>query len=134
MAVDRDLNALLHDLVPISLETCNALASMQDRIDNKYLLDFSQFQDFLDAIRASYTVLEIDGKRQFSYFSCYYDDRFSCYFEHHQGRRQRLKVRTREYVDGGERVTIDSGLSFDRPGMGDQLIHKPGFPESRIWH
>ncbi|MCH9675721.1 MAG: VTC domain-containing protein, partial [Gammaproteobacteria bacterium] len=32
-----------------------------------------------------------------------YDDHFACYLEHHQDRRRRMKVRTREYVDSGDR-------------------------------
>ncbi len=86
---------------PITLDETNRLAQMLSRIDNKYVVNFEQFSSFLKTIENEYAVLEIKGRRQFSYDSCYYDDNFGCYFEHHQGRRQRFKVRTREYVDGG---------------------------------
>ena len=92
---------LVQGFQSITLEQCNALAAMQDRVDNKYLVDSDEARKFLDTIRSDYAVLEIDDRREFRYSSCYYDDQFACYFEHHQGRRQRLKVRTREYVDGG---------------------------------
>lgn len=108
------LNNLLQAQTPISLEQCNALASMQDRIDNKYLLDFTQFRTFLGAISCRYTVLQINDSRQFRYASCYYDDDFRCYYEHHQGRRQRLKVRTREYVDGGGQMFFEIKLKGPR--------------------
>jgi len=85
----------------ISLTRTNELAQMLSRIDNKYVVNLQQFEIFLEAIKDQYAVLEIKGRRQFTYDSCYYDDQFGCYFEHHQGRRQRFKARTREYVDGG---------------------------------
>ena len=97
----RSLGEHFDDFQPISLDETNNLAQMLSRIDNKYVVNFEQFATFLDTIKDQYAVLEIEGRRQFSYDSCYYDDNFGCYFEHHQGRRQRFKVRTREYVDGG---------------------------------
>lgn len=111
---DDKLSNMLADLEPISLAQCNARASMQDRIDTKYLVDLEQIEAFLEAIRAGYTVLQIEDLRQFRYRSCYYDDRFSCYLEHHQGRRQRLKVRTREYVDGGGQKYFEIKLKGSR--------------------
>ncbi len=97
----RSLGEHFDDFQSISLDETNKLAQMLSRIDNKYVVNFEQFAAFLDTINDQYAVLEIGGRRQFSYDSCYYDDNFGCYFEHHQGRRQRFKVRTREYVDGG---------------------------------
>jgi hypothetical protein len=44
--------------------------------------------------------MEIKDRIQFSYSSCYYDDEnYATYFAHHQGRRNRFKVRVRKYVD-----------------------------------
>lgn len=88
---------------PISLDETNRLARMLSRVDNKYVTTLRQFNDVLDIIRDQYSLLTIDDRRVFSYASCYYDDDFGCYLEHHQARRQRLKVRTREYVDSGLR-------------------------------
>jgi len=49
-----------------------------------------------------FDVLDIDGQRSFSYETCYFDDEnFSSYFDHHQGKRKRFKVRTRKYTDAG---------------------------------
>lgn len=89
------------DFEPISLAQTNLRAGMLSRIDNKYIVNTRQFHDLLKLIQPDYNILEINGKREFGYSSCYYDDNFHCYFEHHQGRRLRLKVRTREYLDGG---------------------------------
>lgn len=88
---------------PISLEQTNAQAQMLSRFDNKYVVDFDQLQVFLRAVKHEFAVLEIKGTRQFTYSSCYYDDHFGCYYDHHQDRRRRFKVRTREYVDSGDK-------------------------------
>lgn len=111
---EAGLDFRIQGFLSITLAQCNALAAMQDRVDNKYLVDLNEASGFLDAIRTGYTVLEIDNRREFRYSSCYYDDRYACYFEHHQGRRQRLKVRTREYVDGGGQKFFEIKLKGSR--------------------
>lgn len=126
------LRNLLAEQAPISLERCNALASMQDRIDNKYLLDFDQFQTFLEAVSSCYTVLEIDCRRQFRYASCYYDDGFRCYHEHHQGRRQRMKVRTRKYIDGGGLMYFEIKLKGPRGRTVKHRSPTPSLVSQRI--
>ena len=95
------MQALLNDFEPISLEKTNQLAKMLNRVDNKYVVDYEQFAALLDTVRNQFAVLNIEGRNEFQYASCYYDDNFSCYFEHHQARRQRVKARTREYVNSG---------------------------------
>lgn len=101
----NDIPALFDTFTAVDLDRVNQLAKMQSRIDNKYIVDFETFRTFIDGLKADFAVLEIGDTRQFTYRSCYYDDDFRCYAEHHQGRRQRFKARTREYVDGG-------GLTF----------------------
>lgn len=95
------MQALLNDFQTVSLDDTNRLAKMLNRVDNKYVVNYEQFGALLNEIRSDYAVLEIDGRNEFQYASCYYDDNFSCYFEHHQARRQRVKIRTREYVNSG---------------------------------
>lgn len=86
----------------ISLEETNRSASMLKRFDNKYVVNRSQFEEFLSLALDDFFILEIEGSRQFSYSSCYYDDEvYQCYLDHLQGKRHRFKVRTREYVDSG---------------------------------
>lgn len=92
----------IEDFAPISLENTNKLARMLKRVDNKYVLRRSELQDFLTALQDDFSVLEIDGVKEFSYSSCYYDDNFKSYRDHHQGRRLRYKIRTRHYMDSGE--------------------------------
>lgn len=96
-----EIGGLFERFGPISLDETNRLAKMLSRTDNKYVLNFEQARELLEHLRPEYAVLEIDGRNQFAYASCYYDDNFGCYFEHHQDRRLRFKVRTREYLDSG---------------------------------
>lgn len=95
------MQTLFNNFSGVSLDETNRLAKMLSRVDNKYVVNYGQFAALLDAVHDQYAVLDIDGRNEFQYASCYYDDDFSCYFEHHQARRQRVKVRTREYVNSG---------------------------------
>lgn len=95
-AADR-LAALL---CPISLEQLNANASMLVRRDNKYVINEDQLGPAKDGLAKHFDILEIDGKRDFVYETCYFDDPSrTSYFDHHRGRRQRCKIRMRKYVD-----------------------------------
>jgi hypothetical protein len=97
---ERYIGDLFDDFDSISLEKTNELAQMLSRIDNKYVINFKSFEQLLALLNENYAILEIKDRKQFSYSSCYYDDEnYSTYFAHHQGRRNRFKVRTREYVD-----------------------------------
>lgn len=95
------MQTLFNDFENVSLDETNRLAKMLSRVDNKYVVNHQQFGALLDAIRDDYAILDIEGRNEFQYASCYYDDNFSCYYEHHQARRQRIKVRTRCYVNSG---------------------------------
>lgn len=91
------LAELLH---PISLEQLNVSASMLIRRDNKYVIREDQLQPAWGELARQFDILEIDGKRDFTYETCYFDDPVhTSYFDHHRGRRQRCKVRMRQYVD-----------------------------------
>jgi len=95
------MQALLNNFSAVSLDDTNRLAKMLSRVDNKYVVNYEQFGSLLNEVRDQFGVLKIEGRNEFQYASCYYDDDFGCYFEHHQARRQRVKVRTREYVNSG---------------------------------
>jgi hypothetical protein len=73
---------------------------MLTRLDNKYIAKFDVVNQALSEWLDLYDVLQIDGRRVFTYETCYFDDqKLSSYYDHHRGRRQRLKVRTRNYLD-----------------------------------
>lgn len=84
----------------ITLAELNAKAAMLERLDNKYVLRGQTLRAALPALRSGFDMLEIDGRRDFVYETCYFDDAARHgYFDHHQGRRQRMKVRVRKYTD-----------------------------------
>ena len=89
---------------PITLDALNDKAAMLERLDNKYIVTAPQMAAALTRFAGHFDVLEIDGKRAFTYRTCYFDDSaLSSYRDHHQGRRRRAKVRTRDYCDAGLR-------------------------------
>lgn len=92
------------DLPAISLEELQSRAELLTRVDRKYLLRPAQAEAVLDRLDAGCRVLEIDGRRSFGYASTYFDtpDRES-FHATATGRRRRWKVRTRTYLDSGQR-------------------------------
>jgi len=87
---------------PISLEALNGKAAMLSRIDNKYVLDKTSLAAVMPDLTKHFEVLEIDGRRAFTYNTRYFDtSAYSAYYEHHQGLRKGFKVRVRRYVDAG---------------------------------
>lgn len=96
----------LHDTLsgfsPISLAELNAKAEMLARLDNKYIMGLDKLDAALLALRDGFDVLDIGGTRSFAYRTCYYDDaERRAYYDHHQRRRKRCKVRIRSYLDAG---------------------------------
>lgn len=86
----------------LGLDVLNAKAAMLERLDNKYIISADALRPALQAFSNLFDVLEIDGKRAFTYATRYYDDiARRAYYDHHQGRRKRCKVRIRNYVDAG---------------------------------
>jgi VTC domain len=87
---------------PISLAGLNASAEMLRRRDNKYVVEQAVMIAALEDFSRHFDVLEIDGRRAFTYDTCYFDSAGrECYFDHHRGRRRRAKVRIRNYCDAG---------------------------------
>lgn len=85
---------------PTSLVALNAKAAMLERLDNKYVVRAQVLQQAVPALTVRFDMLEIEGRRAFTYETCYFDDAARRgYFDHHQGRRQRMKVRVRRYTD-----------------------------------
>jgi len=85
---------------PISLKALNAKAAMLERLDNKYVVRTPALAGAVVDLASRFDVLEIDGQRSFTYETCYFDDpERRSFHDHRQGRRQRMKVRVRRYVD-----------------------------------
>lgn len=87
---------------PIGLEALNRKAAMLERLDQKYIVAAPALRPAFARFRELFDVLEIDGRRAFTYATRYFDDpERRAYYDHHQGRRKRCKVRVRHYVDAG---------------------------------
>lgn len=75
---------------------------LMNRVDQKFILHQKDLNSLMLEIQEFYNVLEIDGKRIFRYSSLYYDtDELNFYTDHHNGKPNRIKIRSREYLDTG---------------------------------
>ena len=90
-------------LRPITLEEMEGIKLM-NRIDSKYLTDEATLLHILDrAAEAGYRVLVTEGMRISPYDSVYYDTAgLRMFYDHHNRRLVRQKVRTRSYVNSGD--------------------------------
>ena len=92
-------NNLLLGFPPISLDEMDGVKLM-DRTDSKFILPFELLTKVLGEIGGSYRVLTIGDHRIFSYRTNYFDTPdFSMFTDHHNGKRNRFKIRHREYVE-----------------------------------
>jgi hypothetical protein len=112
---------------PISLEEINRRASLQVRADNKYFLRMPMFMEFMESLRTTHVMMEIDGQRSFGYDTQYFDtESLSSYWSHVQKRRKRFKCRSRKYVS--------NGLNFFeikmKGGRGETVKHKMAYSEA----
>jgi VTC domain len=91
---------LTRQFAPIDLKALNAKAAMLERLDNKYVVRAPTLAAAAQELAGLFDVLEIEGRRSFTYETCYFDDAdLRSYYDHQQGRRQRVKVRVRKYVE-----------------------------------
>jgi hypothetical protein len=86
------VTSMLECFLPITLEATIEQASLQRRVDTKYLTDDVTVRNLLIELADSFRVLEIEGRRTFRYRSEYLDS----------PGRDAYKCRVRNYVDSGE--------------------------------
>lgn len=93
------MNALIQKFQPISLSEMGGIKLM-NRTDTKFVTTIDKLMQLLSMAGSEYRVQEIDGKRNMSYATTYYDSKdFAFYNAHHDGHAGRQKVRVRSYVD-----------------------------------
>jgi hypothetical protein len=81
----------------------NAKAQLMSRIESKYLMTLAQCQKLVHVLADSYSVLEIQGAKIGRYVTIYYDTpSFLSYHEHHNGKKNRFKLRMRHYDSSDE--------------------------------
>jgi VTC domain len=101
MTENQNQFSSLQQFEAVSLQQLDGVKLM-NRVDQKFILHQHELNDLLAEILHSYNVLEIDGKRLFKYSSLYYDtDALNFYTDHHNGKPNRIKIRSREYLDTG---------------------------------
>jgi hypothetical protein len=93
----------LSHLPSIGLDHLNAVASLQQRCDRKYILSSQAADHFLAHLPENTAVLEIEGKLGFGYDSTYLDTGdLLCFGLAATRRRHRFKVRVRHYCDSDQ--------------------------------
>lgn len=71
-----------------------------DRMENKYIIHFSNLEKLLKDLQDDYVALEIQWTREFAYNNVYFDTKeYKFFHDHGKGYRTRTKLRTRKYVD-----------------------------------
>ena len=91
-----------HRLTPTGLAELNAAAGLLVRVDRKYLVPLATAQGLVDTLAGVARVLQIEGRRGFSYASTYFDTPdLDSYMLAARKRRRRFKIRTRSYLDSG---------------------------------
>jgi hypothetical protein len=94
-----DLTDVLKRFQPITLQEMDGVRLM-NRTDTKFLIGSEQLEQLLKILGPNYQVLEVEGNRINRYRTLYFDTPdFLCYQQHHSGKRNRFKIRKREYVE-----------------------------------
>lgn len=89
----------------IGLEELNKRSALQTRVDSKYLLDLDQLDRLIALVGGRLQILQIDGRREQTYDTVYFDSSdLGCFRDHLQRRRHGYKLRTRTYVGSGLEV------------------------------
>ena len=89
-------------LASTGLTELNSAAGLLTRVDRKYLVPLERAQDLINGLTPDTRVLDIDGRRRFSYASTYFDTPgLEAFMLAARKRRRRFKVRTRTYLDTG---------------------------------
>lgn len=90
----------LKDFDTISLEELNATMSLMERIEKKYIISLEDLGKVMHQLHKDYYVLAIKGNSLFTYDNIYMDTKdFLFFHQHERGEKNRMKVRSREYVD-----------------------------------
>jgi VTC domain len=90
-------------LDPITLDELVERASLQTRVDRKYLVPHAAAEQVVAGLAGAARVLEMGGRRDFGYASLYLDTpELTSYHLAARGRRRRFKVRRRSYLDSGQ--------------------------------
>lgn len=123
----------LATLSPISLAELSAESALLSRVDRKYFVPRAIVEDLIAEYRDEARVLEIGGRRNFTYETVYYDSpEFGFYRAHAQGRRQRYKVRVRTYLESGLRMLEVKSKGFRGRTLKERITHAANVPVDQL--
>jgi len=102
-AMDFSITKSLSGFETITLPEIEEMAHL-NRIDRKFLFHERTLWEVLEQLQPAYVLLLTNHSGCTPYRTRYFDTRdYRFYFQHHNGRANRCKVRSREYLDTGER-------------------------------
>lgn len=85
----------------ISLEEMEKVKLM-NRIDTKFVTSIDKIEDLLRLAADKYLIQEINGQSNMPYYTRYFDTTDTdMYYQHVRGRKNRQKIRIREYENSG---------------------------------
>ncbi len=121
-------------LPTLTLDEVDEQASLQTRIDRKYVVRPEAWGNVLAALPSEPRVLQIDGRRSFRYSSTYYDTaELDSYRDAARGRPHRYKVRTRHYLDTGSRaVEVKTRSSSGATAKSRQWLDAGATPDGSL--
>ena len=119
------IEQIVQQFTPISLKEMDGVELM-NRTDTKFVVSLDDLLSILDEVKTTYRILEVNDIRFSHYETLYYDtDDFLFYTRHHNGKKNRWKIRKRSY--------IDSDLSFlelkFKTNRGRTQKQRTGIPE-----
>src|SRR5690554_4831106 len=88
----KNLTQILHQFESISLEKLLD-TDLMNRVDSKFLVNFSLLPKLIEELKDHYHVLEIENQRVSKYENFYFDsDDRRFYLDHHNHKNHRFKV------------------------------------------
>jgi hypothetical protein len=150
-------DAVILGLNPIGLDELLQRATLLTRLDRKYVLPTTDLSAVLAGLTGDVQALEIDGRREFSYQSLYFDTPdLASYRATAHRRRRRFKLRIRSYVDSdqhflevkirgqrgttvkqripyaGDSIRPSESLGSEAKSYVDAVLSAAGIPVSRL--
>ena len=100
--MSQSIENILEQFDPVSLEDLKDYRLL-NRIDTKYICNIKLLPEILIKAKDHFNIQTIANERSFDYESLYFDTSdLKTYFDHHQGKRIRYKIRFRKYIDTGD--------------------------------
>lgn len=98
----NQLKSKLQLLDPISLDELS-VCRLLNRIDTKYICNIRYLEEIIERAGNGFRIQSSNSERIFGYESLYFDTpEMKTYFDHHQGKRIRYKIRFRKYLNTGD--------------------------------